>query len=83
MKVKVYHSSYGCETGCCGHIVEIGDEQDTSFQFTHPSLGRENREAQKKEWATELAKEVIGQQWPECLPLIDWETIEYDEVLDD
>lgn len=28
MKVIVYHSYYGCDTGCCGHIVEIFLDDD-------------------------------------------------------
>jgi hypothetical protein len=26
-RVIVYHRYYGCETGCCGHAVLIGDEK--------------------------------------------------------
>jgi hypothetical protein len=83
MKVKVYHASHGCETGCCGHFVEIGEEGRKQMEFTHPDLPRGDQaqvEAAKKAWAIEFAKEVIAENWPECLPTIDWETIEYDEV---
>jgi hypothetical protein len=85
MKVKVYHAQKGCETGCCGHIVEIGDDDRTRFEFAHPDLPRDEAktDAAKKAWATELAREVIEENWPECLSSIDWETIEYDEVLED
>jgi hypothetical protein len=34
MKIRVLHKDYGCETGCCGHVIEVdGEEQD--FYFTH------------------------------------------------
>lgn len=32
--VRVYHSGYGCETGCCGHVVVVGDDEE--FTFEHP-----------------------------------------------
>ena len=38
--VIVYHGMYGCETGCCGHIVELQDDagavQSSRFAFAHP-----------------------------------------------
>lgn len=35
MRIVVYHGSYGCETGCCGHWVQLdgGREHHT---FDHP-----------------------------------------------
>lgn len=35
MKIIVYHREYGCETGCCGHVVEV-DGRDKKFNFSHP-----------------------------------------------
>lgn len=35
-RVVVYHSYYGCETGCCGHTVALDDEHD-KFVFDHIS----------------------------------------------
>lgn len=26
-KVIVYHRGYGCDTGCCGHVVEVFDDE--------------------------------------------------------
>ena len=75
MQVKVYHSGYGCESGCCGHIVEVDDE-NFGFEFTHP-CGED-----KKKWAIELAKEKIAKSSPECLASIDWDTIDFDGVSD-
>jgi hypothetical protein len=34
-KVVVYHSEYGCDTGCCGHVV-IMDDEDKALTFSHP-----------------------------------------------
>jgi hypothetical protein len=73
--VRVYHAFYGCETGCCGHIVKI-DGHDGEFNFSHPS-GKDERS-----WAIDLARKTIAREWPECLKSIDWDTIEI-EVSDD
>lgn len=32
IKVHVYHTYYGCECGCCGHTVELGDGR-SHFDF--------------------------------------------------
>lgn len=36
-KVIVYHKSYGCDTGCCGHVVEVDGAQEGNFHFAHPN----------------------------------------------
>lgn len=78
IKVRVYHSSYGCESGCCGHIVEIdGDENKSQFDFSHPYSD------DKKAFAISLAKEIIADRWPGCLKSIDWDSIEFDNVRED
>jgi hypothetical protein len=50
MKVIVYHSYYGCETGCCGHTVELEDGT-SQFYFSHPY------KEDFKSFAEELVKE--------------------------
>ena len=39
MKVIVYHARY-CESGCCGHYVELqddnGEEIETKLSYDHP-----------------------------------------------
>lgn len=74
MIIKVYHSSYGCETGCCGHIVEVDGE--TSFEFAHPY--GETDLSKILTWAKELATYVIERDHPECVKDIDWSTAELD-----
>lgn len=58
----VFHRSYGCDTGCCGHAIallpegktldEYGSPDDDellgSFQFDHPYT---DSEGEQKEWA--------------------------------
>lgn len=40
--VRLVHTSYGCDTGCCGHqwmlIGEGGEELASQFSFSHPNL---------------------------------------------
>lgn len=35
-RIVVVHRGYGCDTGCCGHVVEVDDEQVGGFSFDHP-----------------------------------------------
>jgi len=69
-KVIVYHSSYGCDTGCCGHVVELTetDERErSSFEFAHP-YGED-----ELEFAKSLVRSVYGEEhvadldWDNCL----------------
>jgi hypothetical protein len=79
--VRVYHSYFGCDTGCCGHRVELTVDDKSmdvgNFEFGHPY----NEDL--KEWATALAKEEIQRECPECLESIDWDTIDFQEVSED
>jgi hypothetical protein len=62
MKVVVFHSPYGCDTGCCGHVVQLGDTE--KFEFTHP-YGEDPRK-----FAEELVRDVLGDEHVKDL---DWE----------
>jgi hypothetical protein len=64
-KVIVYHSYYGCDTGCCGHIVEMGDR--TEFDFGHP-FGDDARA-----FAEELIRAKFGEEHVKDL---DWDNCE-------
>lgn len=35
MKIIVYHSSYGCATGCCGHVIKDDEGKYRNFEFDH------------------------------------------------
>jgi len=70
MKVRVYHTTYGCDTGCCGHILELDEKSVGEFDFMHSFDGL------TKEEVIELAKSQISKHYPECLDSIDWDTIE-------
>jgi hypothetical protein len=64
MKVVVFHAEYGCDTGCCGHVVRMGDEEE--FRFKHP-YG-----ADPRAFAEELVREEFGEEhvadldWDNC-----------------
>lgn len=61
MKVVVYHTSYGCDTGCCGHVVEVDDKRIGGFEFMHPWLtGRMNPD-DPREWAEQLVREACAE----------------------
>lgn len=75
MKVRVYHTGYGCDSGCCGHVVEMEDGR-THFEFTHPDTDDPD---QRKEWARDLAETVIRKEWPKCIDSIAWDSLEVDD----
>jgi hypothetical protein len=81
-KVIVYHDSYGCETGCCGHTVEIlqdGEEQyrgsQRKFEFTHPYT---DDQEEWIEFAKDLVRKTYGEKhvadlaWDQCEINDDW-----------
>lgn len=67
LKVRVLHSYYGCDTGCCGHVLEVGEEEESEFDFIH----FDNIEEAKK-WAME----TLADEFPECADSVDWSTFE-------
>jgi hypothetical protein len=67
MKVRVLHSYYGCDTGCCGHRIEIdGEEVDDSFEFDHFDGLDDPR----------LKAYVLSKVPVECHDSIDWSSLE-------
>ena len=73
-RVIVYHRMYGCDTGCCGHVVEITDDtgaERSIFEFDHPHLytapdvGEETRR-----YIRELVTDTFGEE--HCAD-IDWD----------
>ena len=35
-RIVVLHRGYGCDTGCCGHVVELDGNEVGQFEFMHP-----------------------------------------------
>ena len=69
-KVIVYHASYGCDSGCCGHQVEV-DGVGKGFTFDHPYDLRD--EERTRAWAPEIIEAKFGEDhgldldWENCL----------------
>lgn len=62
-KIVVTHRGYGCDTGCCGHAIEI-DGVEHSFEFDHPH----GDDARK--FAEEMIRDELGE---EHVADLDWE----------
>lgn len=83
MKYVVYHQSYGCDTGCCGHVITVenddGSYVDSDWTFYHcygKTYGAPTDE-EKRAWAEKLLIEAFGGEhvadldWENCLILDD------------
>jgi hypothetical protein len=82
MRIVVTHCYYGCECGCCGHQVEVyendcDDEHFTKFDFHHPEKGKE------KEYAEELIREFLEQHHPGLVKNLNWDKVEINAVSSD
>jgi hypothetical protein len=85
-KIKVYHSNYGCDTGCCGHRVEVTKKEDEEwdnskewFIWSHPYEDF-SEEINLKSWAIKEARKILKKKFPECLDSIDWNTLDISDV---
>jgi hypothetical protein len=70
MKIIVVHQLYGCDTGCCGHVVEVDGQQVGRFDFGHPtSLKDTDVQAYVRDLVTEQygAEHVADIDWDHCL----------------
>jgi hypothetical protein len=69
-RVLVLHTGYGCDTGCCGHAVEV-DDKEVEFFFTHPY------QRPIKDFVKELVIKACGEEhvkdidWDNCIVLDD------------
>ena len=69
-RIIVFHSGYGCDTGCCGHyvVMETDDKpaQQSRFDFSHP-YGEDPRK-----FAEDLVRDEFGEEhvkdldWDNC-----------------
>lgn len=69
MKIRILHAYYGCDTGCCGHVIEIdGEEVRSSFRWGHPGSKSD-------------VEDIILEHVPDvCLDTLDWDTVEVDDM---
>lgn len=65
-KILVMHEGYGCETGCCGHVIYIDGSGPPRrrFHFAHPY------DEDPLEWAKKLIASEVGE---EHVADLDWE----------
>lgn len=69
-KITVMHSFYGCDSGCCGHVIYIDDKvQDGTFEFSHPY------DKNHLDWAKKFISDKLG---PEHVQDLDWENCAID-----
>ena len=62
-RVVVYHGYYGCETGCCGHVVELDGEE--KWTFDHPGYNED---------PLQFAKDLVAEKWgKEHVADLDWD----------
>jgi hypothetical protein len=70
MKIIVCHEYYGCETGCCGHVVEVDGQRVGGFSFEHPDGAAEE---EVKEYVRWLVTKECGEEhvkdidWDDCI----------------
>lgn len=69
MRIIVYHDLHGCDTGCCGHVVELRDDDDDykdgELHFDHPEVGDD---------PIAFAKRLLSKSFPkEHLADLDWD----------
>jgi hypothetical protein len=82
-RVVVFHGVYGCETGCCGHYVEVDGDVIGRMDFGHPNSrlvqawqdGKfvtryELPDEAKRDYARDLITELLG---AEHVADIDWD----------
>lgn len=74
MRIVVYHSGYGCETGCCGHAILLNPEDPIwmadreTFSFDHPGYGEDPRAFAERLITTEMgAEHVADLDWGHCV----------------
>jgi hypothetical protein len=69
-RVVVYHRGYGCETGCCGHAVNIdadADDGPEKFSFGHPGDNEDPRDYAEKLVRLKYGEEHVADlDWDNC-----------------
>jgi hypothetical protein len=72
MKIRIYHTHFGCDCGCCGHVLEKTDDAGkviTRLVFDHASG---DSEEDKRYFGLEQVQTNFGLSdalfvdWPSC-----------------
>lgn len=70
-KIIVVHEGYGCDTGCCGHVVRVDGKRTGEFNFLHP-YGQLT-----PDFVRQLVTKTLGEEhvkdidWDHCIVLDD------------
>jgi hypothetical protein len=68
--IVVYHGNFNCDTGCCGHRVEI-DRHQRGFTFDHPDQAVSDDDL--RAWARQVVIDETGEHhasdldWDNCV----------------
>jgi hypothetical protein len=60
-RIVVFHGYYGCDTGCCGHVIEMDGVEE--FKFEHPwidGLQGVEREQAARQFIIDLVNKECG-----------------------
>jgi len=78
MKIRVYHTYYGCDTGCCGHRIEFYPGGESEGCYQEWEWGHRDESETPEEYARGMAEAFLRVHHPECLATIDWSSMEVD-----
>ncbi len=76
-KLLVFHSGYGCDTGCCGHVVELYQDdkiESHSFEFDHPYS---NEPEELRRFAEDMIRKFYSE---EHIADLDWDACEIQDT---
>ena len=70
-RILVLHRGYGCDTGCCGHYIEV-DGREVAFLFEHPGGSEERMDFIRRIVAQKLGDvDVADIDFTDCVVLDD------------
>ena len=75
-RLVVFHGSYGCDTGCCGHYITWDDDTHDRLGFTFKAApsSQGKSEQEYREAVVEWAKAEFGDVAAGCSTAdLDWE----------
>ena len=69
----VFHAGYGCDTGCCGHVVQVGADERFVFEHADESVGYEGYELTDDDIRKFVREQVAEEFGAEHVADIDWD----------
>lgn len=66
-RILVMHEAYGCDTGCCGHVMFVDGQRVGEFNFSH-AYGEEARDLAEQMVVDELGWDHVADlDWDNCV----------------